>query len=282
MKRVVHVYKRAYESTSMPPGIGDFLRGTCHLFELAQEKKIDLRVDVSGTEFAHLIERDDDLFQYSELNQIDAAEEYFNNEPLLHQRVEDFIHSNQEQLFICTNLGWWNRTFLPVETRAFASRFFKFVPEIQQQNELELGHAPYAVLSVRCGDQFFGSANAQPDIEVRKILFDVIEKRILRKARFPIIVMSDSLQMKRELGHRYGMQYLDTVAQHGAFGNALPVVRDLDLLKRSKFNYHINMWQGWWSGFSHYTSLIFQIPEMNLMPRRKRRRWWRPWIAYRC
>jgi hypothetical protein len=34
-------------------------------------------------------------------------------------------------------------------------------------------------------------------------------------------------------------------------------------LKNSRFNYHINAWVGWWSGFSHYTSLIFNIPSMN-------------------
>ena len=62
------------------------------------------------------------------------------------------------------------------------------------------------------------------------------------------------------------MRYLDNLPQHGGFGNVEPVVRDLDLLKHSCFNYHINAWQTWWSGFSHYTSLIFEIPYLNIAP----------------
>ena len=59
------------------------------------------------------------------------------------------------------------------------------------------------------------------------------------------------------------MAMLPHRSQHGAFGTVLPVAMDLCMLKRSRFNYHINVWSDWWSGFSHYTSMIFKIPSMN-------------------
>ena len=40
---------------------------------------------------------------------------------------------------------------------------------------------------------------------------------------------------------------------------------DVELLKRANHIYHINLWQTWWSGFSHYTSLIFDVPETNVV-----------------
>ena len=60
-------------------------------------------------------------------------------------------------------------------------------------------------------------------------------------------------------------------------GNVGPVVRDLDLLRHSSVNFHINAGQAWWSGFSHYTSLIFDVPYLNIAPVKppKRRPWWR-------
>ena len=88
-------------------------------------------------------------------------------------------------------------------------------------------------------------------------------RQVLPCARAPMVVTSDCHELKLELARRYGMIALPHRSQHGAFGNALPVAIDLNMLKNSRFNYHINCRADWWSGFSHYTSMIFRVPSMN-------------------
>ena len=57
-KRVIQTYKPPGRWLGTPPGLGDFVRGACHLFEVLQPLGIELRLDVSRTGFAALIDQD--------------------------------------------------------------------------------------------------------------------------------------------------------------------------------------------------------------------------------
>ena len=65
------------------------------------------------------------------------------------------------------------------------------------------------------------------------------------------------------LAERHRLTVLEHEPGHGARGDERAVALDLCLLKGSRHNVHINAWADWWSGFSHYTSMIFQIPSTN-------------------
>jgi general L-amino acid transport system substrate-binding protein len=41
MKRIVQVYKAPHQWINSPPGLGDFIRGACHLHEFLSSKNID-------------------------------------------------------------------------------------------------------------------------------------------------------------------------------------------------------------------------------------------------
>jgi hypothetical protein len=43
----------------------------------------------------------------------------------------------------------------------------------------------------------------------------------------------------------------------------MPVAVDMCLLRHSKANHHINAWASWWSGFSHYTSILSGVGGLN-------------------
>jgi hypothetical protein len=262
-KRIIQTYKASQQWVNGPPGLGDFVRGISHLIEKLEGTNIELRVDVSQTDFANLIEQDSSVFQIGEESDIAFAEEYFVDHRALHDRIIAFQNSEDSKLYISTNIGAWNRTSLPKVSREFSSKIYQFNPNIESQVANALQTADYEVLSIRCGDGFYTDGQANVSQEVKSRIHNLIEKEILPHAQYPLVITSDCHPLKIELSKKYGFMMLPHRSQHGAFGNALPVAMDLCLLKKSKFIHHINCWANWWSGFSHYTAIIFQIPSVN-------------------
>ena len=264
-KRVIQTYKAPGQWRQSPPGVGDFIRGACHLFEILQPLGVELRLDVSGTEFAPLIEQDPAVFHAGEASSIAAAAEYFeeHDHPRLRERLTAFARSDETELYVCTNLGAWDRLVLPEATRRFAAGFYRFTGRVESMKAAVLDAPAYEVLSVRCGDDFYDAPDALPPADMARAIDNIIEKHVLPRAGSPLVITSDSHALKRQLSRQYGMLALPHRSQHGAFGGALPVAVDLCVVRNARVNYHINTWADWWSGFSHYTSLIFQIPSIN-------------------
>lgn len=274
MKKIIQTYKPGkYWISPIAPGLGDFIRGICYLFEKLEGTGIELRIDISQTEFSTLIDFDQSFFHIGDESEVATAEEFvtgdfLSNPKALYTKIDNFLLSEKEKLYLCTNLGKWNRTFLPEKTREFVKKFYSFNDKVVQPFNEVIADCDYEVLSIRTGDKF--KERTQDDIlnmdikdRLKKYLFFIIENKIIPYAKLPIFVTSDSYALKCELAKRYNFMVLPHVSSHGAYGNALPVAMDLNLVKNSKYNYHINVWQPWWSGFSHYTSLIFQIPTTN-------------------
>jgi hypothetical protein len=286
-QRVVQTYKPPHAWRHTPPGIGDFIRGVCHLFEHLQSRDLDLRIDVSQTGFAALIEQDDTCFHAGDPARVAAASEHFEDDDALVAELAAFRASGASALYVCSNMGAWDRLTLPSATRQFASSFYHFTESIEATVADAVPATEYAVLSVRCGDHVFGDAATALPVDVAQEVTNIIENGILPQSRLPIVVISDSLALKRQLAERYGLASLGHEPGHGARGDERAVALDLCLLRRSRHNYHINAWADWWSGFSHYTSRIFEIPSTNFRSPRfareeitaegrlRRPRWWR-------
>ena len=263
IKRVIQVYKSPVDWINSPPGLGDFVRGIVHLSELVEGYGVELRVDVSQTDFCSLIVQNPAYFQSGDPARIAAAEEYFVDHQALVQRLDAFSKSEETDLYICTNLGSWNRTQLSSGGRLFGAQFYGFAETVERELKRDLPVTQYEVLSLRCGDRFYGGTSVQFKTELDPRICDILENVIIPNSRAPIVVTSDNHLAKLDLVKRYGFLALPHHSQHGAFGNVMPVAMDLCMLRDSRFNYHINSWATWWSGFSHYTSLIFRIPSMN-------------------
>ena len=265
VKRVIQVYKAPHQWISSPPGLGDFVRGICHLVEKLRGSGIELRVDVSQTGFAALIEQDPQIFQAGDEHRIASAEEYFVDHAALHERLVAFLHSDESELYVCTNCGAWNRTTIPDDVRSYARKFYCFIDSIEHTVAQALPVPHYEVLSVRCGDKFYSDPGGHISKDIEPVIFSIIETQVLPRLRFPLVVTSECYELKLALQKRYGMHALQHRSKHGAFesDSAQPVVMDMCMLKHSCFNHHINTWATWWSGFSHYTSVVFQIPSAN-------------------
>ncbi len=273
---VAQTYKAPRHWRGHPPGIGDFVRGACHLLERLDGTGIELRLDVSQTGFAHVIEQDPSVFFAGDPQSIADAAEYFEDDEPFEADLAALKRAERGVLHVCSNMGAWNRVTLPLRTRQFMAPFYRFVPEIERAvTELSSGHG-YRVVNIRCGDRYFSDpAAAIPDETVR-LVSTILERDVL-VGPSPVVVMSDSAVLKSLLSRRYGLPAMSHQSQHGAFGGAEAVARDLCLLKRSSFNIHINTWADWWSGFSHYTSMIFNVPSANYRaPRFAREEVWPP------
>jgi|GEM_PF-3673232 len=263
LKRVIQTFKAPQQWTNTPPGLGDFVRGICYLHEILQGSGIELRVDVSQTEFVDLIEQSPSFFWIGAKQSIANAEEHFIDHPAAFDRLKEFFESDETEFYISTNIGNWDRVEIPEKTLQFARNFFAFTPHVEHLNANQLASKEYETLSIRCGDVFYKDPSIGLIEEAKVQIRSIIEEHVLPRAIHPIAVTSDCYELKQELAKRYGMMSLPYPSQHGAYGNALPVAMDLCLLKNSRCNYHINIWAGWWSGFSHYTSMIFHIPSFN-------------------
>lgn len=262
-KRLVQAYKGGGQWQGAPPGIGDFVRGSCHLFERLAGSGVELRLDVSQSGFAPLIEHDAAIFHHGDSAAIARAAEHFEDDLPFERDLAAFIASDDDLMYVCSNMGAWNRRTLPAATRAFMQPFYRFTADVEQPVRAAVAADEFEVLSIRCGDNFFDDPAATLSAELAQVVDRVFERYILPHRRFPLVIISDSYALKTALAARYDAIALQGRSQHGAFGNARTVAKDLSLLKRSRFNYHINLWADWWSGFSHYTSRIFLIAEMN-------------------
>ena len=262
-KRIIQVYKGPDQWINSPPGMGDFIRGSIHLHELVKDLPVEFKIDISQSDFANYINYDPILFQIGDRKSIQNAEEYFVDHNSLRERIVDFLKSNDEfDLYICTNYGSWNRLALPSQEKEFIIPLFNFFEDVISQINNEINIQEFEVLSIRCGDNFYSN---QKKLLINNLdnLFKIIETEIIPNSERPKIITSDCYELKVMLAEKYKFKFLGHRSEHGAFGGANSVVKDLEILKRSKFNYHINNWATWWSGFSHYTSLIFDIPSMN-------------------
>ena len=265
MKRLIQVYKVVDQWGSVgPPGFGDFIRGICHLYEnLEHHPNVKLYIDLSQSEFGKYIFTNSDILYVGNQQKIIDAPTYFVDHQALNERLIDFLNSDEEELYLSTNLGDWSRTLLPNSVKEFARQFYQFDPAIEHEVSSATGPKDYAVLSIRCGDHFFHRGQDHELSEVPQKVTEIIENVILRQCNIPILVTSDHYELKIMLAEKYGFLMLDHKSEHGAYGNVLPVIKDLCALKNSSKNYYINTWTTWWSGFSHYTSIIFDIPSVN-------------------
>ena len=262
LKTVVLVYKAPGTWRHFPPGIGDFVRGACHLHEIVQGTGVQLRLDISQTSFAPLVANDPLCFCASSPEVVSAAPEYFgaNCYDEVRNALRAFAGSPDDELHLSTNLGAWNRKLLPDDTKRFAQRFFNFTPAVIAASGIA-DDGPYEVLHIRSSDEF--AAKSRPTGDIGQLLYRIVEREILPRQSNPIIVLSDSKRLKADLVWRYGFRTTATTPAHSGFGDALPTAIDLAVLMRSSHTYSINLWKPWWSGFSHYTSLVFSVPSTN-------------------
>lgn len=265
MKKVINIYKNSNHWLNRPPGIGQFIRGSCYLHEILQPRGVDFKIDISSSKLSYFISDDDEIFSTNKYDSNIKVKEYFaesiRDHGLLVDDLNDFLVNKNLQFHLSTNVGAWDRTDIPVNTKNFIRKLFQFRSEIHQKFKKTIAPADYEVLSVRCGYPQHREiakldARGQLDAAVR-----LIENQILPQIGHPLVISSDSHELKISLMKRYGFLALSHQSTHDGYNDhSEAVAMDMLLLKNSKFTHHINLYADKWSSFSHYISLIHDVP----------------------
>ena len=265
MKKITHVYKGVNDWIDRPPGIGQFIRGSCYLHEILQSRQVDFKIDISSSKLSQLIFEDDDIFSKKKYDNKIKAKEYFaadiKNHGCLVEDLNRFLLSDNIDLYLSTNVGSWDRVSVPSTTKDFIRKFFNFREAIEKKFNKNVAPEGYEVLSIRCGYPQHSELSNLDSREQITLTTRMIEENILHQAEHPIFVSSDSYEIKKTLAKRYGFLALPHNSKHDGFSDAAEsLAMDMLLIKHSKFNYHINLYAEKWSAFSHYISIIHDIP----------------------
>jgi hypothetical protein len=269
-KKIINVLKapNQWGEGVIPSGIGDFVIGCINLYELALAENWDIKIDISQTPLADLIIQNQEIFQTSLADEVVNAPVFKNpkKENILEAIKSSFEIQGLENFYLHTNYGFKRRNNLPAALKEWGKKFYCFNDEVSRMAEKITGSGDYSVLVIRCGDYFFQkeSSNLVDEKNAPRHIINMIERYLPELHGKKVFIMCDFDDLKIFLSNKYNFSVMPHKASHGASGSMQSVAIDLAILKNSQQNIHINAWAPWWSGFSHYTSLIHSIPTINI------------------
>ena len=249
-KTIVHVldYNNGY-------GFGDFLRGSILLAQYAKYYNLNFKMDVSRHFISKLLDNETEVLSTTaKINFI-----CFNNtqdaksHTKLYSIIEQFINSNEENVYITTNL-YYNMNLVSQDIKDCINSFFKFKQKYYDiVNEL-FNLKKYNVLHIRCLDVDFNT-NFQDNYLVTEI--------IKLQLTCNTIIMSNNYSLKIIINKLFGFYFIDTNACHTAKINDYTelestIIEYIILSKSSHTNCFSYYHHG--SGFSEQCSVLHNIP----------------------
>jgi hypothetical protein len=250
-----HAYRTAYKTLALPPGLGDYLRGSIALAHHARERGWRLELDFSG----HPIGRF--LTQHAAVTAPDEpVAEFFDSRATQLYRWMDAL-TLEAPSRLCTNL-------LPHQSRidegvcTLVREQLTFSPEIvaaAARLHATVSDADFAVVHVRMADEDFHTE--QP---AALALRQRLEHHIVRRWGHRVAVLSNNQGVKRALSERFQLPLIDTAAAHlGACDASHEAIRDtlvdFALLGRAGAIYSYSAYH-WKSGFSHWAATLYGVP----------------------
>lgn len=267
MNLIIHTYRNNCNSVSVPPGFGDFIRGSISLHNLSQKYNFNLIVDFSMHPLGKYLHNPG--FAYAPYNSHDNVIEFFNERRDL---VDDFIKTYLENplrnnvLFLTSHK--FPMEIISKETKDYMKSVLmptKFTKnEFDYSKELIKLRSEYSVLHIRTGDHNGWNESIESDI------INFIENNITAEWGSNVLVISDSFNVKKILASKYGFTSTYFTPVHTGsvryFSNesasdesVLGTFIEYLLMSESSKIYSYTCYP-WKSGFSHSCSLIYDIP----------------------
>lgn len=272
-KTVINKYKQGPSwQTRHPIGIGDFIRGCCFLISKSHELGFDVEVDLSSTDFAEVIQSFNNPLlrqRHQDQSTCDSEEllnfEIDNLDSVLHARLSDFIDSNSSEWLVTTNAGWWGADKLSPAVKEKIRDLYRFSPAVVNYVRTINLPSAYNILAVRTGDEFKTSSHDYINTTTRVAQLEKAIKKSLRiQPHNPTVLMIDSESLRERLSNSFNFITLPHKAHHGCNNGGFYVAADLHVIKQASAISQINLFGQWWSGFTHYTALIHDIPILHM------------------
>jgi|GEM_PF-351339 len=259
---VHHVYPTACKTLPLPPGLGDFLRGSIAIAHHALDLGFDLKIDFSRHPIhayldpAHRCDADTDP--------LPGFDEYFDAQATLIYERLDALQAGA-RIALCTNLMPHRSRITPAVCRLVASQFVlgADVRDASAALQRSISDQPYAALHIRVVDDDLHARRAlTPD------LCRAVEEQVLTLWGKRVAVLSNNRALKEALCRRYDLALIDTQAVHLGKAAESSGVRDtlldFDLLASAGAVYSHSDY-GWSSGFSTWAATLSGAPFARLV-----------------
>lgn len=233
-------------------GLGDYIRGSLACYQIAKECNIQFSMDLANHPIKDFIVGHD-IVKY--------------------RRVHDFFqkfHGENELKTIVSKHGRNNRIFV-ICSNAFPKLPLDEDCKEYVRNQLTpieklrslLPTDNYSAIHIRTGDWIGFSSN---DNEIEKLadsIHDDMQKIVKESKTKKIIVLSDSLALKKLLSERYSIEYTHTIPTHSKdlSCDIQDLLIDFFTLQYSKHIYQFtNNFHFWGSGFSDSANWLRDVP----------------------
>jgi hypothetical protein len=253
-KTIVHVL-----DNSNPNGFGDFLRGSILLGQCAKYFNLNLKLDLSGHAISKCLTNETEvLFTNSKIHLItyyntdnakDAAKPHIN----LYSIIEQFINSNEENLYISINL-YYNKDIVSQDIKDCINSFLKFKQQYYDIVDKLFNLKKYNVLHIRCLDSNFNTDFSNDTY----LLSEIIKLQLGPDT----IIISNNYGLKIKMNKLFGFHFIDKQAYHTGKINDYTelestIIEYIILSKSSNTNCFSYYHHG--SGFSEQCSVLNNI-----------------------
>jgi hypothetical protein len=233
-------------------GLGDFLRGSILLAQYAKYFNVNFRLDTSMHAISYFLETQPDTLSASNDIKTILFNGNDNKETVLYSEIEKFIKSNQQCLYITTNL-YYNVDLVSDDIKSYINSYFTFKQKYYDIANNMFNFKKYKVLHVRCTDDNFTT-----DFNDNYLMTEIIKLQLDNNT----IVMSNNYALKRKINKMFGFSFLDKPVYHTSSNNHMlleSTILEYILLSNSSSIYAFSYYHHG-SGFSEQCSVINDIP----------------------
>jgi hypothetical protein len=257
----------AYKNKQRGMGFGDFIRGTISCYQLSKILKVRFKVDfrhhsigkyiVNQCEFAPC--EADQIIDLQDIRRFTAS--CLKDELL--RRYKNVINLTKKNVFVYTNV--WPRFPLSSVEKDFVKSILVPTDELNFsiQNAINI-QGDYEVIHIRSGDLF--AFNTKIGDTFERSLPELMQKlavieQIKRSTNLPIVVISDSFQLKHEICNRFDIITTNTIPSHCALeaSGVKDTLVDYFVMTRAKYIHQFSV-HSWGSGFSDTINWVYDIP----------------------
>jgi hypothetical protein len=236
-------------------GLGDFLRGSIMLAQLAKHFNIHFKLDASRHNISKFLNNESQLLP-SETKIHDSL-----NENDIYKLIQQFINSPNETLYISTHKCYKNK-LVSNDIKQCINSFFTFKNKYYETAKKYFNLKKYNVLHIRCKDNDFNS-----DFEDNN-LFSEITKLNLQKNT---IIISNNCELKKKINKLFGFYFINNTSGHTGYAKCNlsefeNTIIDFIILSKSSNTYCFSYYSHG-SGFSEHCSLLNNIPyRIKILP----------------
>ena len=193
-------------------GLGNFIQGSYGLYELSRKLNLDFAIDFSEHPMGDYIDHSFDINDKKKTRVYDIS---------FRRNIEQTADYIKKLYSIYTKNGYdsvrfyYNEppTSLSIVIDYSLSKFFSPNKDTVDLIEKQFSHKFYDVIHIRCGDHnVFNQSGFNIDTVLAKISGQIVSIR--NQSSLPILIISDSYELKSKLAAIYDLVYIDTQPSH--------------------------------------------------------------------